>query len=358
MGRIQREARVASKRERTVRGFGVDLARGKRRANASRHGPDVRRPPDDVSYARGDDNARAFRYIPDAVKELIEKAKVLHEALPYLRRFSGRTFVIKYGGHAMVAPELKKSFARDVVLLKYIGVNVVVVHGGGPQVNAMLKKLDVPSHFVNGLRVTDEGSMEVVEMVLAGAINQDIVSLICQHGGRAVGLSGKDDGFILADKMQPVRDADGNEVDLGRVGEVRSVTPDVVVELTRAGFIPVIAPIGVDEHGQSLNLNADTAAGKIAEALRAEKLILLTDVEGVRGADGVLLSSLAAREAKELIAQRVIDGGMIPKVECALDAIAGGVRKVHVLDGRTEHAVLLEIFTDTGIGTEIVRVKP
>lgn len=292
------------------------------------------------------------------MKELIEKATVLHEALPYLRRFHGRTFVIKYGGHAMVAAELKDSFAKDVVLLKYIGINVVVVHGGGPQVSEMLEKLDVKSRFVNGLRITDDASMAVVEMVLGGSLNQDIVSLICQHGGRAVGLSGKDDRFILADRMPPVRDLkDGSEVDLGRVGEVRSVAPDVMVELMRAGFIPVIAPIGVDEQGASLNLNADTVAGKVAEALRAEKLILLTDVEGVRGGDGALIRSLGAQRARELIEQRVIDGGMIPKVECALDAIAGGVRKTHILDGRVLHAVLLEIFTDTGIGTEIVRAR-
>jgi acetylglutamate kinase len=280
---------------------------------------------------------------------------VLHEALPYLQRFAGRTFVIKYGGHAMVAPALKDSFARDAVLLKYIGINLVVVHGGGPQVSDMLARLAVPSRFVNGLRVTDETSMAVVEMVLAGSVNQDIVSLVCRHGGRAVGLSGKDDGFILADKMAPVRGRDGAEQDLGRVGEVRSVRPDVVTELMRAGFIPVIAPIGVDEQGQSLNLNADTVAGKVAEALRAEKLILLTDVEGVRGEQGALLSSLGALQARALIEAGVIDGGMIPKVECALDAIAGGVRKTHILDGRAEHAVLLEIFTDQGIGTEIVR---
>lgn len=289
------------------------------------------------------------------MKEATEKARVLLEALPYIRRFQGRTFVIKYGGHAMVAPELKESFARDVCLLKYIGVNVVVVHGGGPQISAMLKQSGVQSRFVDGLRVTDDATMEVVEMVLAGSINQDIVSLICRHGGRAVGLSGKDDGFVLADRVPPMRSRDGEEVDLGRVGEVRHVTPDVVVELMRAGFIPVIAPIGVDDGGASLNLNADTAAGKVAEALRAEKLILLTDVEGVRGGDGQFLSSLAAKDARELIEERVIDGGMIPKVECALDAIASGVRKVHILDGRKSHAVLLEIFTDGGIGTEITR---
>ncbi len=287
----------------------------------------------------------------------IEKAGVLLEALPYIRRFQGRTFVIKYGGHAMVAPELKESFARDICLLKYIGVNVVVVHGGGPQISATLKKSGVNSRFVDGLRVTDDETMSVVEMVLAGTINQDIVSLICRHGGRAVGLSGKDDGFILADKAPPMRTRDGEEVDLGRVGDVRLITPDVVVELMRAGFIPVIAPIGVDEGGQSLNLNADTAAGRVAEALRAEKLILLTDVEGVRGGDGQFLSSLDSALARKLIEDRVIDGGMIPKVECALDAVGAGVRKVHILDGRVPHAVLLEIFTDTGVGTEIVRAR-
>jgi acetylglutamate kinase len=291
------------------------------------------------------------------VEIAIEKAGVLLEALPYIRRFQGRTFVIKYGGHAMVAPELKESFARDICLLKYIGVNVVVVHGGGPQISATLKKSGVNSRFVDGLRVTDDETMSVVEMVLAGTINQDIVSLICRHGGRAVGLSGKDDGFILADKAPPMRTRDGEEVDLGRVGDVRLITPDVVVELMRAGFIPVIAPIGVDEGGQSLNLNADTAAGRVAEALRAEKLILLTDVEGVRGGDGQFLSSLDSALARKLIEDRVIDGGMIPKVECALDAVGAGVRKVHILDGRVPHAVLLEIFTDTGVGTEIVRAR-
>jgi acetylglutamate kinase len=294
---------------------------------------------------------------PGPVETAIEKARVLLEALPYIRRFQGRTFVIKYGGHAMIAPELKDSFARDVCLLKYIGVNVIIVHGGGPQISAALKRSGVQSRFVDGLRVTDDATMDVVEMVLAGQINQDIVSLICRHGGRAVGLSGKDDGFILAEKSPPITSRDGESVDLGRVGEVRHVTPDVVVELTRAGFIPVIAPIGVDDQGASLNLNADTAAGKVAEALRAEKLILLTDVEAVRGEDGKHLSSLSATVARDLIARRVIDGGMIPKVECALDAIDGGVRKVHILDGRAAHAVLLEIFTDSGLGTEIVRAK-
>ncbi|MBI5518166.1 MAG: acetylglutamate kinase [Deltaproteobacteria bacterium] len=283
-----------------------------------------------------------------------EKARVLLEALPYLRRFHGRTFVIKYGGHAMVAPELKESFARDVCMMKFIGINVVVVHGGGPQISAMLQRSGIASRFVDGLRVTDDATMEVVEMVLAGAINQDIVSLICAHGGRAVGLSGKDDGFILADRQGPVKTRAGEEVDLGRVGDVRSVQPDVVVALMRSGFIPVIAPIGVDAHGQSLNLNADTAAGRIAEALQAEKLILLTDIDGVRGRGGKALSSLSATVARELIEEGVIEGGMIPKVEGALESLAAGVRKVHVLDGRAAHAALLEIFTDVGVGTEIV----
>jgi acetylglutamate kinase len=215
----------------------------------------------------------------------------------------------------------------------------------------------VKSRFVDGLRVTDDATMDVVEMVLAGSINQDIVSLICRHGGRAVGLSGKDDGFILADKLPPITSKDGEEVDMGRVGEVRQVTPDVVVELMRAGFIPVIAPIGVDDHGSSLNLNADIAAGKVAEALRAEKLILLTDVEGVRDGDGKHVSSLSREHARELMEARVIDGGMIPKVECALEALEGGVRKAHIVDGRTPHVVLLEIFTDEGVGTEIVRAR-
>lgn len=255
----------------------------------------------------------------------------------------------------MIAPELKRSFASDVVLMKYIGINVVVVHGGGPQISDMLKRLDVKSRFVNGLRVTDEATMQVVEMILAGSTNQDIVHLIGQHGGRAVGLTGKDDRFILAEKIPMQRDRDGTMVDMGRVGDVRSVNPDVLIELTRGGFIPVIAPLGVDEEGGSLNLNADTAAGKIAEALRAEKLILLTDVDGVKGEDGSFIRSLGVVKARELIEQRVIDGGMIPKVECAVEAVEGGVRKAHILDGRIEHAMLLEIFTNTGVGTEIVR---
>jgi acetylglutamate kinase len=297
--------------------------------------------------------------LKERVQDVIEKASVLHEALPYIRRFHGRTFVVKYGGHAMVDAELKASFARDICLLRYVGIHVVVVHGGGPQINATLGKMGVASKFVSGLRITDDETMDVVEMVLGGQINQEIVGLICQQGGRAVGLSGKDDSFIRARKLAIVR-SKGNggtesEVDPGRVGEIVEIVPEVVDQLVKSGFIPVISPIGVDREGRSLNINADTAAGKVAEALRAEKLILLTDVEAVRSATGEMIRSLTAPEAAQLIEEGVIHSGMIPKVQCGLDALAGGVKKVHMLDGRMKHAVLLEIFTDQGIGTEIHR---
>jgi acetylglutamate kinase len=291
------------------------------------------------------------------MQDVIEKASVLHEALPYIRRFHGRTFVVKYGGHAMVDEDLKASFARDICLLRYVGIHVVVVHGGGPQINATLEKMGVGSQFVSGLRITDDATMDVVEMVLGGKINQEIVGLICQQGGRAVGLSGRDDGFIRARKLQGVRArGEGGAdtvVDPGRVGEIVEIVPEIVDQLVRGGFIPVISPVGVDRDGSSLNINADTAAGEVAEALKAEKLILLTDVEAVRGADGTMIRSLTAQQAAQLIEQGVIHSGMIPKVQCALDALAGGVGKVHMLDGRVKHAVLLEIFTDQGIGTEI-----
>lgn len=290
------------------------------------------------------------------MQHVIEKASVLHEALPYIRRFHGRTFVVKYGGHAMVDAELKASFAKDICLLRYVGIHVVVVHGGGPQINATLTKLGVGSTFVSGLRVTDEATMDVVEMVLGGQINQEIVGLICMQGGRAVGLSGKDDSFIRARKLALRTKSDQGEesvVDLGRVGEIIEIVPEIVDRLVQSGFIPVISPIGVDRDGRSLNINADTAAGKVAEALRAEKLILLTDVEAVRNGEGELVRSLTAPEAAQLIERGVIHSGMIPKVQCGLDALAGGVKKVHMLDGRLKHAVLLEIFTDQGIGTEI-----
>jgi acetylglutamate kinase len=288
------------------------------------------------------------------MRELIEKAAVLHEALPYIRRFNGKTFVIKYGGHAMTDPALREGFARDVVLLKYVGINPVVVHGGGPQIDEQLKRLGIESQRVDGLRITDDATMQVVEMVLGGTINKEIVALIGRQGGRAVGLSGVDDQLLLADKQPMVQTRSGALVDIGRVGQIRSVRPQVVESLVNAGVIPVIAPLGIDESGKSLNLNADTAAGAIAAAMKAEKLLLMTDTPGVRGADGKLIQSLDDVESARLRKEGVIDGGMIPKVECALEAIAGGVRKCHIFDGREQHAILLEIFTDAGIGTEIV----
>ena len=285
---------------------------------------------------------------PQSMDELISKAEVLHEALPYIRRFHQRTFVVKYGGHAMVDDALKESFARDVCLLRYVGIRIVVVHGGGPQINQMLERVGIKSTFSGGLRVTDDATMDVVEMVLAGGVNQEIVGMICGYGGRAVGLSGKDDRFMRAKQL---------EGDLGRVGEVVHVESGILDQLISNGFIPVIAPIGVDADGRSLNVNADNAAGAIASSLSAAKLVLMTDVEGVKTASGERLSSLGSTEAEELIAKGVISGGMIPKVRCALDAVNGGVEKVHIIDGRRLHALLLEIFTDSGVGTEIRRGK-
>jgi acetylglutamate kinase len=293
--------------------------------------------------------------------DLIRKAAVLEEALPYIRRFHNRTIVVKYGGHAMADDELKESFAKDVCLLRFIGIHVVVVHGGGPQINTMLERVGIKSTFSGGLRITDDATMDVVEMVLGGAVNQEIVGLICQHGGRAVGLSGKDDQFMRGKRQELVKtkDAAGQEVmvDLGRVGEVSNVDAKIIVQLISSGFIPVIAPIAVDRDGHSLNVNADTAAGAIAGTMNAAKLMLMTDVEGVKTGSGERLSSLDAHEAERLIAEGVITGGMIPKVRCALDAVHGSVEKVHIIDGRRRHALLLEIFTDLGVGTEIHRAK-
>jgi acetylglutamate kinase len=293
--------------------------------------------------------------------ELIGKAAVLHEALPYIRRFHGRTFVVKYGGHAMVDEALKESFARDVCLLRYVGIEVVVVHGGGPQIDEVLGQLGVPSAFSGGLRVTDDRTMDVVEMVLGGRVNQDIVGIICKYGGRAVGLSGKDDHFMRARRMDPV-EAEGERgervrVDLGRVGQIEHVEPAIVKNLISSGFIPVIAPVAVDGEGEALNVNADTAAGRIAGALEAAKLVLLTDVDGILDANGRRISSLRAGDVEKLIGEAVIQGGMIPKARCALDAVMHGVEKVHIVDGRRRHALLLEIFTDEGVGTEIRRAR-
>jgi acetylglutamate kinase len=291
--------------------------------------------------------------------ELVGKAAILHEALPYIRRFHKTTFVVKYGGHAMVDADLKQSFARDVCLLRYVGIQVVVVHGGGPQINQMLERMGIHSSFSGGLRITDDATMDVVEMVLGGCVNQDIVGLICNQGGRAVGLSGKDDHFMRGKRLEPVpgKDQQGNpiHIDLGRVGDVERVDPRILSGLIADGFIPVVSPIAVDAEGNALNVNADTAAARIAAALSAAKLVLMTDVEGVKDQNGRLVSSLVSRDAEAMIDAGVISGGMIPKVRFALDAVNDGVEKVHIIDGRRRHALLLEIFTDSGVGTEIHR---
>jgi acetylglutamate kinase len=292
------------------------------------------------------------------MQELINKAKVLMEALPYIKRFTNTTIVIKYGGHAMADERLKESFAQDIVLLKYIGLNPVIVHGGGPQINETLKKYGIVSEFVRGMRVTDAQTMAVVEMVLVGQVNKEVVGLINRHGGRAVGLCGKDGELLLSKKLlQEVKGEDGRveSLDLGFVGDVVSVNRELIETLERARFIPVIAPVGVGVDGQSYNINADVVAGRVAAALGAEKLILLTDVQGVKNRDGQLLTSIPVAQMQDLINDGTIAGGMIPKVECCAEALAGGVKKAHIIDGRVEHAVLLEIFTDTGIGTEIVK---
>jgi acetylglutamate kinase len=278
-------------------------------------------------------------------------ARVLTEALPYIRRFGGKTVVIKYGGNAMERDELKSSFARDVVLMKLVGLNPVIVHGGGPQIDELLARLGKEREFVDGMRVTDAETMKVVEMVLGGQVNKEIVALINQHGGRAVGITGKDDGLIRARKLMGQRN--GAPVDLGFVGEVAAVRPDAIRHLEVGGFIPVIAPIGIDEEGRSYNINADLVAGKIATVLKAEKLILLTNTAGVLDANGKVLTGLSYQQVDELIANKTISGGMLPKIATALDAVKGGVRTAHIIDGRVQHAVLLELFTDEGVGTLI-----
>lgn len=290
------------------------------------------------------------------MKALIEKANNLMEALPYIRRFSGKTFVIKYGGHAMSDDRLKKSFAMDVIMLKSLGINTVIVHGGGPQINQTLKRYGIVSEFVRGMRVTDEETMSVVEMVLVGQVNTEVVGYLNQHGGRAVGLSGKDGTLLLAKKLLqdvPREDGTTEQVDIGYVGDVVKVNTDLINALEAAKYIPVIAPVGVGLDGESYNINADLVAGRVAAALNAEKLILLTDIEGVKDKSGKLLTSIAVAEMHRLISEEAITGGMIPKVVCCADALNEGVKKAHIIDGRVEHAVLLEIFTDVGIGTEI-----
>ncbi|HDI60349.1 MAG TPA: acetylglutamate kinase [Desulfobacteraceae bacterium] len=284
-------------------------------------------------------------------------ADILIEALPYIRRFHGMTVVIKYGGHAMVDEQLKSDFARDVTLLKFVGLNPVIVHGGGPQINQVLDRMGIQPQFVRGMRLTDEDTMDVVEMVLGGKVNKAIVNQINQHGGRAVGLCGKDGGLIRAEKMRIVRQAENGMppeiIDPGLVGEVTGVDPKIIHTLTAQGFIPVIAPVGVGEEGETYNINADLVASRIAMALNAGRLILITDVDGVKGADDQLISSIDRAAARRMIAEGLITGGMIPKVECALTALAGGVEKVPIINGRRRHAILLELFTDSGIGTEV-----
>jgi len=283
-----------------------------------------------------------------------EKAQILSEALPYIRRFHGKTIVIKYGGNAMTEEALKEGFARDVVLLKLVGINPVVVHGGGPHINALLAKVGKQSEFIQGMRVTDRETMDVVEMVLGGRVNKEIASLINQHGGRAVGLTGKDGSFIRARKMM-IRSAEKSEewLDIGQVGEVASIDPALVELLDKGDFIPVIAPIGIGENGEAYNINADLVAGKLAETLKAEKLILLTNTSGVLDKAGGVLTGLDAGRVEELIEDGTISGGMLPKVNCALEAVKHGVKTAHIIDGRVAHALLLEILTDEGVGTLI-----
>jgi acetylglutamate kinase len=283
-----------------------------------------------------------------------EKARILAEALPYIQRFHGKTIVVKFGGNAMTDDLLKSSFARDVVLLRLVGMSPVIVHGGGPQIESVLARLGKKGEFVQGMRVTDAETMDVVEMVLGGLVNKEIVTLINQHGGRAIGLTGKDGSFIRARKLLvPSRDNEAEMLDIGQVGEVASIDPEIVALLETREFIPVVAPIGVGNDGRSYNINADLVAGKLAEVLRAEKLILLTNTPGVLDKDGKLLTGLTPKQVDELFAAGVIHGGMLPKIGSALDAAKGGVKSVHIIDGRVEHALLLEVLTDEGVGTLI-----
>ena len=285
-----------------------------------------------------------------------EKAKILAEALPYIRRFHGKTIVIKYGGNAMTDDKLKNGFAHDVVLLKLVGINPVVVHGGGPQIDDLLKQLGKKGEFVQGMRVTDAETMDVVEMVLGGQVNAEIVNLINQHGGRAVGLTGKDGGLIRAKKMLVRGNGDSDEmIDIGQVGEVETIDPEIVHHLLTHDFIPVIAPLGVGKKGETYNINADLVAGKVAEILKAEKLIVLTNTPGVLDKNGNLLTGLSSKKVDELFANGTISGGMLPKISSALDAVKNGVNTCHIIDGRVEHALLLEVLTDEGVGTLIRR---
>jgi acetylglutamate kinase len=282
------------------------------------------------------------------------KAGVLAEALPYIRRFHGKTIVVKYGGNAMTDDKLKESFAEDVVMLKLVGMNPVVVHGGGPQIEQLLAKIGKKGEFVQGMRVTDAETMDIVEMVLAGQVNKEIVELINHAGGKAVGLTGQDGGLIRARKMTLAsRDHPGEQIDIGQVGEIETIDPSVIQTLSASGFVPVIAPIGSGRDGETYNINADVVAGKVAEVLKAEKLVLLTNTPGVLDKNGNLITGLTARQIDDLFADGTISGGMLPKISSALEAAKGGVNAVHIVDGRVDHCVLLEILTDEGVGTLI-----
>jgi len=294
-------------------------------------------------------------------KDAMNTVNVLSQALPYLQRFVGKTVVVKYGGNAMIDEELKNSFARDMVMLKLVGINPIVVHGGGPQIGELLEKLNIESHFVNGMRVTTEETMDVVEMVLGGLVNKDIVNLINQNGGNAIGLTGKDGQLLRARKLHVTKrspDLEKDEIiDIGHVGEVASINVKVLNMLTNSDFIPVIAPIGVGEDGHSYNINADLVAGKVAEVLRAEKLILLTNIAGLMDKEGKVMTGLTTTQVDELIEDGTIYGGMLPKIRCALDAVHAGVTSSHIIDGRVAHSTLLELFTDEGVGTLITNRK-
>ncbi len=289
--------------------------------------------------------------------QAINTAEVLTEALPYIQKYSGKTFVVKYGGNAMTDEKLKASFARNIVLMKTVGINPIVVHGGGPQIGDLLSRLNIESEFIDGMRVTDSATMDVVEMVLGANVNKSIVNLLSQHGGKAVGITGKDGGLIKARKMTLTKKATENQppeiIDIGHVGEVESIDTELLDVLTNGHFIPVIAPIGIDDKGNSYNINADFVAGKLAEVLNAEKLMLLTNVAGLLDKEGNILTGLTTKQVDGYIDDGTIYGGMLPKIQCALDAVKSGVNRSHIVDGRVPNAVLLEIFTDTGVGTLI-----
>ena len=299
--------------------------------------------------------------MPLSHQEAVITTKVLSEALPYLQKFSGKTIVVKYGGNAMTDDTLKNSFARDMVMLKLIGINPIVVHGGGPQIGEVLEKLNIKSEFVNGMRVTTTETMDVVEMVLGGLVNKDIVNLINQNGGKAIGLTGKDGQLLQAKKLTVTKKSPDMQqpeiIDIGHVGEVTRVNTQVLDMLSHSDFIPVIAPIGVDAEGTSYNINADLVAGKVAEVLRAEKLILLTNISGLQDKSGEVLTGLSTQEVDDLIEDGTIYGGMLPKIQCALDAVHAGVTSAHIIDGRVPNSTLLELFTDEGVGTLITNRK-